>query len=372
MPVSTVATFGARASDASPTRRWLRRRVIGAVVGIVVGIGLVVAGGVVRATSSQPVEVGPNTRRAVATITGFRYLPNGRLGSTEELTVAFHSDDGVARSAEIDIGIPKPQYAKGMSVPVVYDPLDPSTPLLEGVPLNPPIPWVVPTGLGVTGIVVGALLLTRTRGTARILRDNPWVIAGATVVQASVGQGLRTRALFLELTGAPDPETVLAGPISARVAPEMVPAAWVAGSDRRFVVGAVGGAPLVALHRARLRPAGIRPAGRRPPTATVALTVRPTRSPRRRPATVPRSPPSADLGARQLVAESGHRHVVRCRRAAISVASRSATTFERGNLLLRVAQQPPQRRRRPRRRASRRGGRRSPARRGRRRRRRRR
>jgi hypothetical protein len=36
--------------------------------------------------------------------------------------------------------------------------------------------------------------------------------------------------------------------------PELVPDAWVAGSDRRFVVAAVGGAPLAHTQRARLRP----------------------------------------------------------------------------------------------------------------------
>jgi hypothetical protein len=122
------------------------------------------------------------------------------------------------------------------------------------VPLNPPIPWVVPLGLGLLGLVAGALLASRTWSIGRTLRNNPWVAVRSTLVEATASPTRRPIARFLELDGAPDGEPVLTGPLSARIVPDLVDEAWVAGSERHFVVAAVGGAPLARTQRARLRP----------------------------------------------------------------------------------------------------------------------
>ena len=71
---------------------------------------------------------------------------------------------------------------------------------------------------------------------------------------ASATGARRPIAVLLELDGAPDAEPVLAGPLPPRLVPELVPDAWVAGSARRFVVAATGGAPLGRTQRTRLRP----------------------------------------------------------------------------------------------------------------------
>jgi hypothetical protein len=109
--------------------------------------------------------------------------------------------------------------------------------------------------VGAVALAAGAILLIRSLAMTRVLRNNPWVMARATLVEAAASPAtLRPIARFLELDGAPDSEPVLAGPLSARLVPAMVPDAWVAGSDRRFVVAATGGAPLASTHRAKPRP----------------------------------------------------------------------------------------------------------------------
>jgi hypothetical protein len=249
-----VVVTGARALDAAPTRRWLRRRVVGGVVAVVVGVVLVLAGVVVRARADDPRRAGPDERVTTATITAVHVVPNGKLGQLSTLTLAYRTEDGVARLADLGVGVPKPAYVVGVEVPVIYAQATPEQVQLEGVPTNPPLPWPVPVGLGVVGLVGGVLLARRARAIAATLRANPWVAARSTLVEASQrAAGRRPIARFLELDGAPDDEPVLAGPVSPRLVPVLVPEAWVAGTDRRFVVAAVGGAPLVAVHRARLR-----------------------------------------------------------------------------------------------------------------------
>jgi hypothetical protein len=106
----------------------------------------------------------------------------------------------------------------------------------------------------VLGVVAGALLTLRSAIIRRTLRDNPWVVTRSALIEATASRTARRPvARFLELDGAPDAEPVLAGPLSARIVPELVEEAWVAGSDRRFVVAAVGGAPLARTQRAKLR-----------------------------------------------------------------------------------------------------------------------
>ena len=78
------------------------------------------------------------------------------------------------------------------------------------------------------------------------LRDNPWVVADATVIERPVR--------MLQLRGAPEGGAVLGEPLSwrARTLAEFAPRAWVAGSDRRFLVAPPGGAPVLRLRRVRL------------------------------------------------------------------------------------------------------------------------
>jgi hypothetical protein len=256
MTGSGAEAVGVRALDAPATRRWMRHRVIGAIAGVLLGGGLVAGGLLVRATTGDPVQVGPTSREAMATITALRHLSNGLLGATSHIIVTYRAEDGRDHTAEIDVGVPKPQYAAGVTVPVVYQKADFDAAQLEGVPTNPPVPWVVPFGLGVVGLVLGPLLFGRVWMIGRTLRENPWVMVRSTLVEATANPtgARRPVAVFLELDGAPDAEPVLAGPLPPRLVPELVPDAWVAGSGRRFVVAATGGAPLGRTQRARLRP----------------------------------------------------------------------------------------------------------------------
>jgi hypothetical protein len=255
MAGSGSAAFGARACDAAPTRRWLRRRLTGGLAAVVLGVALVVAGVLVRATTGRPQELTASRREAMARVVEVTRQNNGKLGTTVELTLQYRTVDGHQQTSRLGVGVPRAEYVKGVELPVVYEARHPEQALLEGVPVNPPIPWPVPIGLGVVGLVVGALVAVRTRLILRTLRDNPWVATPSSLVEATAGKSsLRPVARFLELDGAPDPEPVLAGPLSARIVPDLVDEAWVAGSDRRFVVAAPGGAPLVRTHRAKLRP----------------------------------------------------------------------------------------------------------------------
>jgi Protein of unknown function (DUF3592) len=254
MARSGRAAHGARACDAPPTRRWLRRRLIAGVAAVIVGIGLAVAGVVVRTRTGKPEELTPGRRETTAKISDVRAVNNGKTGATITLTLAYHTQDGRARSVHLDVGMPRAQYVEGTQVPILYEAAHPDHVLLEGVPVNPPIPWFVPLGLGVLGVVAGALLTLRSAIIRRTLRDNPWVVTRSALVEATASKSARRPvARFLELDGAPDAEPVLAGPLSARIVPELLEEAWVAGSDRRFVVAAVGGAPLARTQRAKLR-----------------------------------------------------------------------------------------------------------------------
>ena len=90
--------------------------------------------------------------------------------------------------------------------------------------------------------MVGGSLLVRARRAGQVLRHDPWVAAAATFVEAVGGAGPGPIARFVELVGAPDDGTVMAGPVSARVLPDLVPEAWVAGTGRDIAVAAPGGA----------------------------------------------------------------------------------------------------------------------------------
>jgi hypothetical protein len=244
---------GARACDAPPTRRWLRRRLIAAAAALIVGIGLAVTGVVVRARTGRHEALTAGRREANATITDVRSVDHGKAAATVMLTLAYRTTDGRARSAQLDVGLPPPQYVEGTRIPIVYEAAHPERVLLEGT-RNPPIPWFVPLGLGALGAVAGALLALRAAIIRRTLRDNPWVVTGATLVDATAGRcSRRPVGRFLELDGAPDAEPVLAGPLPARIVPPRTEEVWVAGSDRRFVVATVGGAPLARTQRAKLR-----------------------------------------------------------------------------------------------------------------------
>lgn len=221
---------------------------------MIVGIGLAVAGVALRVRTGRPYELTAGRKEATARISDVRAVEHGTAATTVTLTLSYRTNDGRTRSAQLDVGTPRRQYVEGTQVPIVYEAAHPDRVLLEGAPVNPPIPWFVPLGLGALGTVAGALLVLRAAIIRRTLRDNPWVATRATLVEATTSKrSRRPVGHFVELDGAPDAEPVLAGPLSARIVPGPAEEVWVAGSDRRFVVAAVGGAPLARTQRATLR-----------------------------------------------------------------------------------------------------------------------
>jgi hypothetical protein len=107
---------------------------------------------------------------------------------------------------------------------------------------------------GVVLVGAGARGVRRLRWTRGVLADNPWVAVASRVFEIA-GSDSSTRPVLrvVELSGAPDEGAVFAGPVSGRLMEDLAPVAWVAGSDRHFLVAAPGGAPVMRLKRIRIR-----------------------------------------------------------------------------------------------------------------------
>ncbi|MCU1359493.1 MAG: hypothetical protein JWN99_782 [Ilumatobacteraceae bacterium] len=252
---------GWRAADAPGTHRWLRHRTIACTVATVIAVVLIVGATVQRMTTgSQPVDA--RHRQTVATITGVdSHLP-GSTGPTTSLTFSFRAEDGSAHSGRLAATRPSADFTVGAALAVVYDIDHPDSAQVVGRSADrATIPWFVPLALGLAFATVSLAAAQRLRWAARVVRDNPWVMAQSAKREMAV-PGVRRYVLrTLVLCGAPDEGEVLAQPLSwrARALDQYVPSAWVAGSDRRFVVAAPGGAPLLRCRRVRLRQSAPQP-----------------------------------------------------------------------------------------------------------------
>jgi hypothetical protein len=243
------------AATAPRTRRSLRRKRLGCLMGACVG-ALLVAGAVVMRVRQDDGHLQASGVRAVATVDDVRLTHAGGAGGPSgSIDIHFVDGTGTIRHAAINLGGVAPRYAPGEAVPVVYDAGDPSVVQVVGRPVNAaPMPWPILLGLGLIGLVVAAATARRVRWQTRVLRANPWVEVPAHLLEVPVAGGTRHAITLVELRGAPDEGVVLAAAAMWRARPmvDLTPRAWVAGSDRRFIVAAVGGTPIVRAKRVQL------------------------------------------------------------------------------------------------------------------------
>lgn len=189
------------------------------------------------------------------TVSGFEEAVAGRAGPSRVLVVAFTDEGGVQHTARIEIGRSTDAPAVGVTVAVSYDPTDPDdASLTDHPPSSALVPWFVPFAAGLGVLCLVGLIGWRLRRLARVLRDNPWVVAESRVVELALDTGGRAVLRMLELVGAPDEGTVLAAPVAlrAQLIDQLAPRAWIAGSDRFFVAAAPGGGNVLRMRRIRM------------------------------------------------------------------------------------------------------------------------
>ncbi len=252
-PARTASMF--RAADAPATRRLVRRRRIVCTAVIALGVALVVAGVLMRTSEADQRRQDSSGRDTHALVTQIVLHRGGTGPSSSSATVTFHTTDGVEHSAELTRGRAATPYRSGSVVTVVYDAHDPTHVSILGDPFaSGLIPWFVPLATGVLLLILGGGAGIWLRWAERVLEQNPWVSVTSTVIEKPMSDGGRRVILrMLELNGAPDNST-LAAPIGwrERTLDDLSPIAWVAGSDRRFLVAGPGGAPLRRFRRVRL------------------------------------------------------------------------------------------------------------------------
>jgi hypothetical protein len=113
----------------------------------------------------------------------------------------------------------------------------------------------VPFAAGALLIVIAGWSLRSLLWITSILRRSPWVVAKSMVIEAR----LTVTARLLAIHDAPDDGQTLAAPIAWRSPPlvGMEPNVWVAGTGRRFIIAAPGGAPLLRARRAAVAEIGM-------------------------------------------------------------------------------------------------------------------
>lgn len=233
----------------------MRRRWIACTIGALVAIGLLVVGGLLWHSGDDWRTWSAHQVQTSATVVDIVSDTGGRgPGST---TVAFGFLDATGAGRQGSVLLTRTDaYHVGDVAQIYYDADDPGHVALVDRPKEPPpIPWLAPTCAGLCVLAFVAVAAWRLRASARILRDNPWVVAESRLVELALdGVAGRNVLRMLELVGAPDEGPVLAAPIAlrAQLIDQLVPQAWVAGSDRRFVAGAPGGARLLRMRRVRL------------------------------------------------------------------------------------------------------------------------
>lgn len=249
----TASAF--RAADAPATRRVVRRRrvVCTAVIGL--GVFLVVLALVIRTSDADQQRRDSSGRDTNAVVTQIVPHSGGTGPTSSSATVTFHTADGVEHSAELTRARAATPYRPGAVVTVLYDARGPTHVSILGEPFaSGLIPWFVPCLAGTLLLVLGGGAARWLRWAERVLDENPWVTVASTVIEKPMSDsGRRVILRMLELNGAPDSST-LAAPIGwrERALDELSPVAWVAGSDRRFLVASPGGAPLRRFRRVRL------------------------------------------------------------------------------------------------------------------------
>ncbi len=263
------------ASDAPATQRNLRRRWLFCGIVLLLGATLVGLGFVLRATHGDRLQA--TGQHTTATVDSVRLTRAGSGGGIfGSVTVRYTDQTGAAHSAELNVGHNAPRYAEGEPIEVVYDATNPGVVEVVGAaPVAAPLPWPMLIVLGAVVVAIGASLAGRLRWTARVLRANPWVEVEAHVLEVPLAGGSQHALTLVELHGAPDDGIVLAGAASWRARPmtAFTPRAWVAGSGRRFVIAARGGAPIVCAKRIRLKAAALDQGH----PGAVASRLRPTR-----------------------------------------------------------------------------------------------
>jgi hypothetical protein len=260
------------AASAPRTRRSLRRKRFGCLVVACLG-ALLVAGAVAMRVRQDDGRLQASGAHATATVDAVRLTRAGGAGGPSGfIDVHFVDGAGVTRQASINLGRVAPRYPVGQAVDVVYDAGNPAVVQVVGRPANAAaVPWPFLLGLGALALVVAAATARRVRWQTRVLRANPWVEVPAHLLEVPLAGGTRHAITLVELQGAPDEGAVLAAAAMWRARPmvDLIPRAWVAGSDRRFIVAAVGGAPIVRAKRVQLMDGDhdvVRPAST-PPTS---------------------------------------------------------------------------------------------------------
>jgi Protein of unknown function (DUF3592) len=244
-----------RAADAPGTRRVMRRRRAVVRLAVVAGIALIIIGMMIRVSDQHTRQAESTGRDTQAVLTEVVRQTGGTGPSSTAIAVTFHTADGGVHTGRLMLDRAASGYRVGDIVTVTYDVDDPSRFSIVGEPFEPsPIPWFVVSLFGVVFLGLGLGGMRSVTWTNRILCDNPWVAAESKVIEKLVGDGGRRVIMrMLELHGAPDDST-LAAPISwrAQSVDEFAPSAWIAGSDRRFLVAAPGGTAIHRFRRVRL------------------------------------------------------------------------------------------------------------------------
>ncbi|MCU1399339.1 MAG: hypothetical protein JWN62_2448 [Acidimicrobiales bacterium] len=187
-----------------------------------------------------------NDVRQMATITTVTRSWGGASGPTVTVDFSFVAPDGTHRVDRFSAR-PSTRYVVGGLIDIAYPVGHPDQAFVLGETRDAgPVPWFFPMLFGIGAFAVGLAALRRLRWISRTLRDNPWVLAGASVVERPVR--------MLHLSGAPEDGTVLAQPLSwrGRTLDPFAPQAWVAGSGRRFLVAVPGGSDVLRFRRIRL------------------------------------------------------------------------------------------------------------------------
>jgi hypothetical protein len=237
---------GSCAADAPETVRYLRRRRRLGIAGLVVGTVLI-AGAFALLVADHRIDDRSGDERAVATVVDVTTKWGGTTGPTASIQFTFTSADGVRHVGQLALARPGDRFTVGSTIDVFYQPNDPGHAEVVGeVRDSTSVPWFVPLILGSGAFAVGVAALRHRRWIVTTLTDNPWVVADAMVIERPVR--------MLQLSGAPEGGSVLAEPLSwrARTLGEFAPRAWVAGTDRRFLVAPPGGAPVLRFRRVRL------------------------------------------------------------------------------------------------------------------------
>ena len=244
-----AAQWGWRAVDAAPTRGYLRlRRTVGT-VGIALGI-LLMVGSVALVIADHRARDAPGDTHANGTVTAVTSTVGGSTGPTSSVDYTFvvrDNGNAAVHTGHISLARPSAAYTVGAQIEITYPADRPDEAHVVGEVHDAwMLPWFVPLLLGVAALIVAIGALSRLRWITNVLTDNPWVLVEAALIERPMR--------MLQLHGAPSDGDVLAEALSwrSRDMHAMVPQAWVAGSGRRFLVAAPGGAPVLCVRRVRM------------------------------------------------------------------------------------------------------------------------